>query len=203
MIGAGEAREDPNIVTGKFLVNNCYTAILFDTGVDKSFVSTEVSSLLGITPITLDYLYIVELADGKIIETEQLISGFLLTLADHPFTIDLLPVTLGSFDILVGMDWLSKNRDKIVCHENIVRIPLPNGETLAIQGEKSEVFPEDLPGLPPQRQFGFRIDLAAGAAPIIRSPYRLEPSEMQELKRRNCTSSYRSETSGLVRLLDS
>ncbi|KAI3802804.1 hypothetical protein L1987_30947 [Smallanthus sonchifolius] len=228
VIGAGEARQDPNIVTGTFLINDHYASILFDTGADKSFVSSEFSPLLGIKPIMLTSKYTIELADGKLIETDKVIQGCTLNLADHPFVIDLLPVTLGSFDIVIGMDWLSKNRAEIVCREKIVRIPLPNGETLSIQGERSgttlriitcmkarkclrkgyhailahviekpteerkvedipivrdypEVFPEDLPGLPPPRQVEFRIDLVPGAAPIARSPYRLAPSEMQEL----------------------
>ncbi|KAI3821517.1 hypothetical protein L1987_09085 [Smallanthus sonchifolius] len=94
----------------------------------------------------------------------------------------------GSFDVVIGMDWLSKNHAEIVCCEKIVQIPLPNGEILSIQGEKSGVtlrmincMKTHLPGLPPPRQVEFRIDLVPGAAPVARSPYRLAPSEMQEL----------------------
>ena len=126
------------------------------------------------------------------------------------------------------MDWLSKYQAEIVCHDKVIWIPLPSGETLSIQGEKSdapvsiifcikahkclrkghtvilalitekqteekkiedipsvrdcpEVFPEDLPGLPPPRQVEFRIDLAPGVVLIARAPYRFAPSEMQEL----------------------
>ncbi|KAI3776126.1 hypothetical protein L1987_45889 [Smallanthus sonchifolius] len=137
VIGAGEARQDPNIVTGTFLINDHYASILFDTGVDKSFVSSEFSPLLGIKPIMLTSNYTIELADGKLIKTDKVIQGCTLNLADHPFIIDLLPVTLGSFDIIIGMDWFLKNRAAIVCCEKIVRIPLSNGETLSIQGERS------------------------------------------------------------------
>ncbi|KAI3773775.1 hypothetical protein L1987_48307 [Smallanthus sonchifolius] len=66
-----------------------------------------------------------------------MLQGCTLNLADHSFDIDLLLVTLGSFDIVIGMDWLSKNQAEIVCREKIIRIPLPNGETLSIQGERS------------------------------------------------------------------
>ncbi|KAK1419444.1 hypothetical protein QVD17_28611 [Tagetes erecta] len=141
-----------------------------------------------------------------------------------------MPISLGSFDVVIGMDWLSKNQAEIICSEKIVRIPLPSGETLSVQGEKSgavvgiislmkaqkclrkghfaflahvtetpsepkrldeipvvcdypDVFPEDLPGLPPQRQVEFQIELTPGAAPIARAPYRLAPAELQELSK--------------------
>ncbi|GJW78327.1 reverse transcriptase domain-containing protein [Tanacetum coccineum] len=104
---------------------------------------------------------------------------------------------LNYFDVVIGMDWLSKYHAKILCDEKVVHIPI-NGETLIIRvmekksnekrledipivREFPEVFPEDLPGLPPVRQVEFQIDLIPGAAPVARAPYRLAPSEMQEL----------------------
>ncbi|GJU17399.1 putative reverse transcriptase domain-containing protein [Tanacetum coccineum] len=79
------------------------------------------------------------------------------------------------FNVVIGMDWLSKYHARIIYDEKVIHIPI-NGETLIIR-----VFPEDLPGLPPVRQVEFQIDLIPGAAPVARSPYRLAPSEMQEL----------------------
>ncbi|GKC58464.1 putative reverse transcriptase domain-containing protein [Tanacetum coccineum] len=95
------------------------------------------------------------------------------------------------FDIVIGMDWLSKYHARIICDEKFVHIPI-DGETLIIRDEKrledipvirefSEVFPKNLPGLPPVRQVEFQIDLIPGATPVARAPYRLAPSEMQEL----------------------
>ncbi|KAI3748512.1 hypothetical protein L6452_11629 [Arctium lappa] len=135
---------------------------------------------------------------------------------------------IGGFDVVVGMDWLSKNQAEIVCSKKMIRLPVANGEATIIYGEgrKSgvaiisvikarkclakgyvsflayaidtkldqrkledvrvvrefpDVFPEDLPGLPPDRVVDFRIDLIPGAAPIARAPYRLAPTEMQEM----------------------
>ncbi|GJV69732.1 putative reverse transcriptase domain-containing protein [Tanacetum coccineum] len=82
-----------------------------------------------------------------------------------------MPIKLGSFDVVIGMDWLSKYHAKILCDEKVVHIPI-NGETLIIR---------DLPGLPPVHQVEFQIDLIPGATPVARAPYRLAPSEMQEL----------------------
>ncbi|GJU36067.1 putative reverse transcriptase domain-containing protein [Tanacetum coccineum] len=101
--------------------------------------------------------------------------------------IDLMPVELGSFDAIIGMDWLTKYHALIVCDEKVVRIPYGNEseekrlEDVPIVREFPEVFPEELPGLPPTRQVEFQIDLVPGAAPVARAPYRLAPAEMQEL----------------------
>ncbi|GJW34232.1 hypothetical protein Tco_0054264 [Tanacetum coccineum] len=92
-----------------------------------------------------------------------------------------MPIKLGSFDVVIGMDWLSKYHARIICDEKVVHIPI-NGETLIIRVRRiSEVFPENLPGLPPIRQVEFQINLIPGTTPVARAPYRLAPSEMQEL----------------------
>ncbi|GJW50421.1 putative reverse transcriptase domain-containing protein [Tanacetum coccineum] len=234
VVGNAGANPD-NVVAGTFLLNNRYAYILFDTGADRSFVSTAFSSQIDITPSTLDHYYDVELADGRIIGLNTILSGCTLNFLNHPFNINLMPVELGSFDAIIGMDWLAKYQAVIVCAEKIVRIPWRN-ETLIIHGDGSnqgnvtrlniisctktqkymekgfpiflahvtakevedksekkrlegvpivrdfpEVFPEDLPGLPPTRQVEFQIDLVPSAAPVARAPYRLAPSEMKEL----------------------
>ncbi|GJT05172.1 putative reverse transcriptase domain-containing protein [Tanacetum coccineum] len=138
-------------------------------------------------------------------------------------------IELGSFDIIIGMDWLSRYDAAILCGEKKVRIPL-EGKTLVIEGDRNnsrlkivscikaqkyiekgcelflaqvtkqeskekrledvpvirdfpEVFPDELPGLPPPRQVEFRIDLILGAAPVARAPYHLAPYEMKELSK--------------------
>ena len=137
MIGAGEARQDPNIVTSTFPLNVCYASVLFDTRTDRSFISSQFSKLLNVTPTVLEAKYTIELADSKLIETNHIHKGCTLELSGHKLDIDLMPVALGSFDVVVGMDWLSKNQAEIICHDKIIRLPLPSGETLSIQGERS------------------------------------------------------------------
>ncbi|GJX94805.1 putative reverse transcriptase domain-containing protein [Tanacetum coccineum] len=174
-------QQNPNVVAGTFLLNGHYACILFDSGAKKN---------------------------GKVVSTNTVLRGCTLALYNHCFKIDLLPTRLGSFDVIIGMDWLSYHRAVIDCYEKIVRIPLPNGEILEVQGERPkkdpgslacikadekklddirvvrdfpEVFPDDLSGLPPVREIEFRIDLIPGASPVVKSPYRLAPSEMLEL----------------------
>nr|GFC84154.1 reverse transcriptase domain-containing protein [Tanacetum cinerariifolium] len=134
----GRAGTDPeaNVVMGTFLLNNQYASILFDTDADRSFVSTTFSTQINITPSTLDHCYDVELADGRIIRLNTILRGCTLNLLNHPFNIDLMPVELGSFDEIIGMDWLAKYKAVILCAEKIVCIPWGN-ETLIIHGDGS------------------------------------------------------------------
>ncbi|GKB98487.1 putative reverse transcriptase domain-containing protein, partial [Tanacetum coccineum] len=136
VVGNAGTNPDSNVITGTFLLNDRYVSILFDTGADRSFVSTTFSSLIDITPTTLDHYYDVELADGKIIRINTIIRGCTLNFLDHPFNINLMPVELGSFDVIVGMDWLAKYHAVIDCAEKIVRIPWGN-ETLIVHGDGS------------------------------------------------------------------
>nr|GEV28721.1 hypothetical protein [Tanacetum cinerariifolium] len=135
-----------------------------------------------------DTSYVVELADGRISETNVILRGCTLGLLGHPFNIDLMPVELGSFNVIVGMDWLAKYHAVIVCDEKIVHIPYRD-EVLVIKGDgcngkndKPEekrledvpivrdfwyVFPEGWLGLPPTQQVKLQIDLVPGAAPVV------------------------------------
>ncbi|GJT20369.1 putative reverse transcriptase domain-containing protein [Tanacetum coccineum] len=178
------------------------------------------SSQIDITPSTLDHYYDVELADGRIIGLNTILKGCTLNFLNHQFNINLMPVELGSFDAIIGMDWLAKYQAVIMCAEKIVRIPWKN-KTLIIHGDGStqgnvtrlniisctktqkymekgfpiflahvttkevedesekkrledvpivqdfpEVFPEDLPGLPPTRQVEFQLNLVPGDCPV-------------------------------------
>ncbi|GJY72991.1 putative reverse transcriptase domain-containing protein [Tanacetum coccineum] len=135
VVGNAGANPD-NVVVGTFLLNNRYAYILFDTGANQSFVSIAFSSQIDITPSTLDHYYDVELANGRIIGLNTILSGCTLNFLNHPFNINLMPVELGSFDAIIGMDWLAKYQAVIVCAEKIVHIPWGN-ETLIIHGDGS------------------------------------------------------------------
>ncbi|GJS98791.1 putative reverse transcriptase domain-containing protein [Tanacetum coccineum] len=152
------------------------------TVADKSFVSISLASMLNIPPITIDTFYNIEMADGNLVSTNTIIQGCTLTLLNQPFEIDLMPIKLGSFDVVIGMNWLSKYHARIICDEKVIHIPI-HSETLIIRVQVMEkksdkkrledipvvrefpdVFTEDLPDLPPIRQVEFQIDLIPGAA---------------------------------------
>ncbi|GJW46479.1 putative reverse transcriptase domain-containing protein, partial [Tanacetum coccineum] len=134
VLGKGDVNPDSNVVKGTFLLNNHYAFILFDSSADRSFVSATFSTLLDITPDTLDVSYAVELANGRISKTNTVLRGFTLGLLGHPFNIDLIPVELRSFDTIIGMDWLANHHAVIVCDEKIVRTPYGD-KVLIVQGD--------------------------------------------------------------------
>ncbi|GJZ71442.1 putative reverse transcriptase domain-containing protein [Tanacetum coccineum] len=152
----GRTNPDSNVVTGTFLLNNRYALILFNTSADRIFVSTTFSSLIDIIPTTLDRDYEVELADE-----------------------------IDSFDVIIGMDWLSKYHAVIICDKKIDRIPFGNEILIVhvvlahITTKKTEDKSEEkrLEDVPIVRDFPkvFLEDLPAQA------PYRLAPSQMKEL----------------------
>ncbi|XP_021984855.1 uncharacterized protein LOC110880686 [Helianthus annuus] len=149
------------------------------------------------------------------------------TIEDEEFDIDLIPMVLGEFKMIVGMDWLARHHVEINCDNKIMLVQAPSGRQLSIQGERNvetklctlvqafkyvlngsraylayvvdarqtlpkledveimnefpDVFPEELPGLPPEREIEFRIEVNPDAKPVAKAPYRLAPTEMREL----------------------
>ncbi|KAI3773112.1 hypothetical protein L6452_04311 [Arctium lappa] len=193
-----EAKTSTDVVSGTFFLNSVPTRVLFDSGASYSFISD---------------LYSQRLAMSKSMLENVVVRLVILELKGKKFPINLLPMQIGGFDVVVGMDWLSKNQAEIVCSKKMIRLPMANGEATIIYGEGRkgdvaiisvikarkclakgclsflayaidtkldqrkledvrvvrefpDVFPEDLPGLPPDRVVEFRIDLIPGAAPI-------------------------------------
>ncbi|GJY91106.1 putative reverse transcriptase domain-containing protein [Tanacetum coccineum] len=131
----GAEPNGPNVVTGTFLLNNRYASILFDSGSDRSFVNTRYSSLLDTKPIKIEDSYEVVLAEGRVVSTNTILKGCLLSLVNHIFEIDLMPIELGTFDVIIGMDWLVKHDAIIIYGEKAIRIPYGN-KTLIVEGDK-------------------------------------------------------------------
>ncbi|XP_071688893.1 uncharacterized protein [Rutidosis leptorrhynchoides] len=135
-INVRDAEEDPELVNGTFSVNNLLVHVLFYSGADLSFVFNELSPKI-ITPLSpLDRKYTVKVTNGNILKGEKVYRNCRITLADRSFEVDLIPIKLGSFDIIIGMDWLSKNRAEIVCYDKAIRIPQGEEEPLMIFGDK-------------------------------------------------------------------
>ncbi|GJR07491.1 putative reverse transcriptase domain-containing protein [Tanacetum coccineum] len=160
---------DANVVPGTFLLNNHYASILLDTGADRSFISTTFSSLINIAPTPLENCYDVELADGKLVGIDTIIRGYTLNFLDHPFNIELMPVELGSFDVIIGMDCSNGRESRLIviscskaqehmakgCQVFLAQISAKKEEDkseakqikdVPIVRDFCEVFPEELPG---------------------------------------------------------
>nr|GEX32095.1 hypothetical protein [Tanacetum cinerariifolium] len=166
-VGRAGTNPNSNVVKGMFLLNNRYASILFDTGADKSFLSTSFSFQVAITPTTLDHYYDVELADGRIISDQG-----------NETRLNIISCTKTPKYMLKG------------CHVFFAHVTTKKTEDksekkrledVPIVRDFPKVFPEDFPGLPSTRQVEFQINLIPGAAPVVRAPYRLALFEMKEL----------------------
>ncbi|GKA99130.1 putative reverse transcriptase domain-containing protein [Tanacetum coccineum] len=183
---------------------------------------------LSTPPNKLPFPLEVEVAGKEIVAVSKVFRDMEIEIDDSVFKIDLIPIVLGVFDIMIGMDWLDRYNSNILCSQKLIRVVNPQGRKIIIYGDKRkgefklcsmkkarkylsrgcqafiahvvdtsfekksakdvpvvneflDVFPEDLPGIPPKRQVEFRIDLIPGATPIAKTPYRLAPSQMKEL----------------------
>nr|GEV85241.1 hypothetical protein [Tanacetum cinerariifolium] len=193
---------DSNIVTGTFLLNNRYASILFDTGIDRSFISIVFSSLVNIDPTPLGSSYDAELADGKIVGIDTIIQGcHTMIMCDKK----LVQIPYGNETLTFRGNESYNGRESQLtviscskaqkymtkgCQTFMAQISARNEEDksegkqlkdVPIVRDFSEVFPEELPGLPPARPVEFQIDLIPGTAPVASTLYRLAPSEMKEL----------------------
>ncbi|GKF60664.1 putative reverse transcriptase domain-containing protein, partial [Tanacetum coccineum] len=128
--------------------------------------------LLDIEPSDLGFCYEIKIASGQLVEVDKVIKGCKLEIKGHMFDINLIPFGSGSFDMIIGMDWLSDHKAKIICHEKVVRISLLDG----------------------------KIDLVPGAMSIAKSLYHLAPSELEELSTTQGTLGQRFHSTKLIAL---
>ncbi|KAI3671847.1 hypothetical protein L1987_87044 [Smallanthus sonchifolius] len=217
-----EARGNPDVVSGTFLVNDEHAAILFDSCASKSFISNAFSRKLDCTINTIVKAFSVQTAVGKNSAVFQVTEDCIIEIEGHKFPSRLFLLTLGGFDIVLGMDWLAENEAHIICKRKRIHLKAPSGSPITVYGDWNctmlnvismikaesymrrgceaylayviddrmktkelknvpvvcnfpEVFPEDLPGLPPDREIEFQIDLLPGAEPVAKALYRLAP----------------------------
>ncbi|KAI3503682.1 hypothetical protein L1887_32131 [Cichorium endivia] len=191
-------------VAGTYLLDSEPAAVMFDSGATHSFVSRTFINRLGRSIGKLARPMVIEVADNRMIYVTDVYRGCTLEFSGVEFPIDLIPIAMRELCVIVGMDWLDAFDAEIHCRKKQIRVQNPKGGELIIQGDTprlavascssakvlndvpvvsdfSNVFPEELPGLPPIRQVEFRIDLLSGATPIAKAPYRLAPPEMKEL----------------------
>ncbi|GKD19610.1 putative reverse transcriptase domain-containing protein, partial [Tanacetum coccineum] len=132
--------------------------------------------------------YEIKIASGQLVEIDKVIKGCILEIEGHIFDIDLIPFVHRSFDVIIGVDWLSNHKAEIICHEKVVRIPLLDGKVLRVLGEIPEENARLLMSAKASDKKQEEIivvrdfpELILGATPVEKSPYRLAPSKLEEL----------------------
>ncbi|XP_076923571.1 uncharacterized protein LOC143585745 [Bidens hawaiensis] len=135
MLNTQKARDLPDMITGTFPVNNVYARVLFDSGANQSFIDYKFCSLLNEPLVKLNNQYEVETANGNLIRISEVLNSYII-LAGYEMPVQLLPMELVGFDVILGMDWLAANQAQILCNEKAIEILTPNKKMMRIAGDK-------------------------------------------------------------------
>ncbi|KAI3669036.1 hypothetical protein L6452_40255 [Arctium lappa] len=182
-----EAKETAEVVSGTFLLNSTPARVLFDSGANFSFVSDVFCKSLNLLASVLSDALIIEIANGERVVLRDILRECRLEINGETFMVDLLPMTIGSFDVVIGMDWLAKYQAEILCSRKLIRIPIRDGEFLFVYGEKRKGEVAIISSIKARKYLtknypsyvAFVVDAKAEKRRI--APYHLAPTEMQEM----------------------
>ncbi|XP_073223443.1 uncharacterized protein [Cicer arietinum] len=184
--GRGQARVDSHV--------------LFDPGATHSFVSSWFATQLGKCSSSLEEPLVVATPIGGNLLAKSVYRSCDVIIDDKVLPVDLVVIDLIDFDVILGMDWLALHHATLDCHNKVVKFEIPGQPVFSFQGGRSwvphnqisalaasklmrrDVFPEELPGLPPDREIEFSIDLVPNTHPISVPLYRMAPAELKELR---------------------
>ncbi|KAL0546400.1 hypothetical protein IC582_016308 [Cucumis melo] len=174
-----EAERAGMVVTGTLPVLGHYALVLFDSGSSHSFISSAfvLHARLEVEP--LHHVLSVSTPSGECMLSKEKVKACQIEIAGHVIEVTLLVLDMLDFDVILGMDWLAANHASIDCSRKEVDVSLSSEPVVR---DCPDVFPEELPGLPPHREVEFAIELEPGMVLISRAPYRMAPAELKELK---------------------
>nr|XP_051205859.1 uncharacterized protein LOC127320819 [Lolium perenne] len=205
-VNVEEVQDEPDLVTGKFLINSCIALVLFDTGASHSFISR---AFVDKNRLPTEYLRgsIRVCSPGGEMIASAGCRNFVLEIGAYGFSVNLIVLDSQGLDVILGMDWMSKHEGQIDCAQRSIMLRTPEGKRIryrslakfgraklnSLKGvsldevrivrEYPDVFPEELPGMPPDRDVEFLIDLMPGTGPIAKRPYKMDVEELKELKK--------------------
>jgi hypothetical protein len=210
-VAVEEAQEAPDVVIGMFLINDTSAVVLFDSRASHSFISAAYVGKHNL-PLALLRCQMIVSSSGGDMPARQLCRKVNLKIRGLDFVANLIVLESKGIDVILGMDWLSKYKVLIDCAKKSIKMTTPHGKEMefitepvvtakgvancakenqldASQGsevpmvnEFSDVFPEELPGMPPGWDIEFVIELKPGTKPIYKTPYRMATPELAELK---------------------
>nr|GEY29083.1 uncharacterized protein [Tanacetum cinerariifolium] len=174
----GQAAKTSGTIIGILCIDDRIVFALFDTGATHSIISTTFAKKLNMTPTPLIERIIIStpMKNHTLIDHEYV--NCPLRFDDRIRPANLLPIHMFDFDVILGMDWLASHRATIDCYARTS----PNIENLSVVRKFVDVFPDELPELPPAREIEFGIELIPGAEPISKAPYHMAPVELKEIK---------------------
>src|SRR4051812_2227624 len=201
-----DACDAPDSVIGKFKLNSIPVVVLFYTGASHSFISRVFVDRGKIPTETINFPLRVSSPGGEIVANSGC-RGLELRIGTHIFPTSLVVLESQGLDIILGMNWMTEYEGVIDCAKRTVMLTTPEGKRIRIKSnfalqevmvnslkgiileevpivkEYPDVFPEELPGMPPDRDIEFLIDLMPGTGPIAKRPYKMDVDELKELKK--------------------
>ncbi|XP_057511924.1 uncharacterized protein LOC130794016 [Actinidia eriantha] len=196
-----DAQAAPDVVTGMLTICDKHARVLIDPGSTHSFISPSfMMHIEGVPMIPLDFDVYISTPIGDVVKITNIYRDCMLKIGNNEFLVDLMPLYMQDFDIILGMDWLSSYHASIDCFEkkavkmlkrgcqgylaHVVDMEFKGSELskIPVVNEFMDVFPDELSGVPVDREIDFTIELLPGTSPISITPYRMSPAELKELK---------------------
>ena len=206
-MNAEEAQEAPDVVLGMFSVNSVPARVLFDSGASHSFVTEDFVCTSKVQPISLKHVMIVQIP-GSTTKARKFCKSVPIRIHGVDFYANLIVPGTKGLEVVLGMDWMSKHHGLIDCAKKAITMTSSTGVLVEHVSEKlphqfscnkslveptidqvrvvceyPDVFPDELPGMPPDRDIEFIIELIPGTGPIAQRPYSMNPAELVELKK--------------------
>ena len=199
-----EVPEGTQVMVGMFSINHCSAIVIFDSGASHTFISQACVERLNLQVIQMKRPYVI-CAPGAQLHTHRIIPSVSLDLGRKIFQTKPIVLPSQGIDVILGMNWMKEHGAIIKTSSRVIQLNSPTYgsmdihlsqceipttviyhlegkilEVIPVVCEYPDVFPEDLPGMPPDRDIEFVIELQPGTAPISRRPYRMTPSELAE-----------------------
>ncbi|KAI3825388.1 hypothetical protein L1987_06871 [Smallanthus sonchifolius] len=137
-----QARADPDVASGTFILDNTFVSVLFDSGASKSFISATFCKRVKYTVSKLERAFSVETAEGRIARVTDVVDNSTIKIEGHRFPVRLFVMVLGGFDVMLGMDWLTANEAQIICKRKIIRLKAPEGSKVKVFGDRDTPMPK-------------------------------------------------------------
>jgi hypothetical protein len=202
-----EAQQAPDVVLGMFLASSHPATILFNSGASHSFISSSFVAKHSLLIATMKHTMLVGSPGGEM-RTKLICPAISITIRGVDFPSNFILLDSKGIDIILGMDWLSKYDGVIQCTRKAVRLTKKDGTSvefvamvqsspdsklnqtkaialkdIRVVQDYPDVFPKELPGMPPGRDIEFLIELLPGTPPISKRPYMMPVNELVELKK--------------------
>ena len=224
-----EDTDAPDVIAGNFQISDTTVHALIDLGSTHSYICTDIPNLGKLPKSETEYDILVMNLLGHSIIVNIVYRDYPIKIREYAFFEDLIELSFREFDVILGMDWLSRHQAIVNCRMKRVTLRTPNEDEVTFIGEMSnhlsnvisaatartmvrkgceaylsyvidmvkarpsvydiptvsdfsDVFPEELQGLPPHREIEFAIDVVPGATPASITPYKMAPLELKELK---------------------